>query len=263
MALLAYLSATAGVGRFAVVQNEVTSRKAGAAAVPAVLGSTIDLQETETTGRASAAKLTFGEGAVISLGQSTTFEVTRQEIDQATGASTSTLDLLVGKARIFVSRFWSGRPEVEVETPTAVVGIKGSEVVVEVAENGATTVTVISGHARVRAKSDPGAQKEMGPAEVLVVPKGGATGAVGNATATTLADLRAKTDPDPWAPRELPGKRPTKEPPPGIAGSGGGSGPGVPKTRFTKSTTATSSNSVLWNDPAASVTPNLRNPQGQ
>src|SRR5437867_3908121 len=103
----------AELGRFAIVQNKVTSLKPGSPApVPAAAGTGIVVDEQETTGPASAAKMTFGEGAVISLGQSTTFKVSRQAVDEATGQSTSTVDLLIGKARVFVSRFWSGRPEV-------------------------------------------------------------------------------------------------------------------------------------------------------
>ena len=154
----------ADVGRFAVVQNQVTSMKPGARqGTPARPGAVIVLDELETSGPASAAKMTFGEGAVISIGQNTEFKVTRQAVDQATGASVSTVNLLTGKLRVFVSRFWSGRPEVEVETPTAVVGVKGSEVVVEVFEDGRTVVTVLSGSASVRRKGLPDVRRDLGP----------------------------------------------------------------------------------------------------
>ena len=54
------------VGKFAVVQNQVTSLKPGASdSVAALPGAGIVLNEKETTGPDSAAKLTFGEGAVI------------------------------------------------------------------------------------------------------------------------------------------------------------------------------------------------------
>ena len=50
------------VGKFAVVQNQVTSLKPGASdSVAALPGAGIVLNEKETTGPDSAAKLTFGE----------------------------------------------------------------------------------------------------------------------------------------------------------------------------------------------------------
>lgn len=142
--------ARAGVGRFALVQNQVTSLKPGAAsAVPAHVGMEVVLDEREETGAASGAKLLFGAGGVITLGERTQFVVTRDAAMQAAGQDVGLFRMLIGKVRVFVSRFWSGRPPVRVETPTSVVGIKGSDVGVEVDEKGATLVSVFSGHADV------------------------------------------------------------------------------------------------------------------
>lgn len=148
-----YGRAATEVGRFAFVQQEVNSLKPGATdPIAAKVGDTIVMGEEESTGAASGAKLLFGEGGVITLGANTRFEVSSQAVDQATGRNVSTFSLLVGKARVFLSRFWSGRPEVKVDQPTAVVGIKGTEVGVEQYRDGRLTITCYGGNAAVRTK---------------------------------------------------------------------------------------------------------------
>jgi len=259
-ALLLATCAPAGaadVGRFAVVQNQVTSLRPGSAApVPAAVGAGIALEEQEMTGPSSAAKMLFGEGAVISLGQKTTFKVTREAVAEAAGESASNVELLLGKARVFVSRFWGGRPEVRVNTPTAVVGIKGSEVGIEVKEDGTTVVTVISGSAWVQAKQAGASRRDLGAGrQVRVDARGQFAGGIETVTDVFIDDFRKGTEPDPLAPRELPGKKPTSDAPTSVAGGAAGGGSRKSKSRFEANTTAASSRGTLFSDPASSALP--------
>lgn len=200
------------VGKFAVVQNQVSSKRPGATeAVPAVIGAPIVIQESEITGPASRAKLVFGEGAVISIGQNTTFEVSQQAVDQATGKSTSSVSVAQGNLRVFVSRFWGGRPEVEVNTPTAVVGIKGSEVLVEVTD-GKTVVTVFGGSAEVRAKTG-GRSVTLTVAQQVEVTSAGGVGNPIVVDSAALAGLWEMSEPIPQPPLEFPTQRPVLPPP--------------------------------------------------
>ena len=243
-------------GRYAIVQNQQRSVKPGAqASVPAVAGSGISLDEQETTGPASAAKMTFGEGAVVSLGQGTTFTVTREAVDEATGAKTSTMDLLAGKARVFVSRFWSGRPEVRVSTPTAVAGVKGSEVGVEVFPDKSTLVTVISGSAWVEAKGEAGTRRELSARRRVRIDATGRFETENEAPVAALEDLRKATEPVPLAPRELIGKKPTQDAPPGSTSGSAASFGKRGKSRMAQATSAVSAMGALWSDPAANVPP--------
>lgn len=250
-------SAAEDVGVFALVQNEVRSLKPGRTeAVPAEPGATIVLGETETTGRASAAKMTFGEGAVISIGQETTFTVTREAVDAATGASASVLDVVTGKVRVFVSRFWRDRPAIEVRTPTAVVGVKGSEVGVEVLDGGATLVSVFSGEAWVGPASGPSVPMTVAAGQQIRL----AAGTVGSplvADATVLSALRAATEADPIAPRALPSQVPVEIPPELQAAMQGTT------AAFAALTTAIASQGATWFDLASTVIPDLGNGRDQ
>lgn len=244
------------IGRFALVQNEVTSLKPGAGAVVrALAGGAVVVDELESSGAAAAAKLTFGEGAVISIGQNTRFKVTREAVAEATGNSTSTVDLLAGKARVFVSRFWSGRPEVRVNTPTAVVGIKGSEVVVEVLAGGTSRITVLTGSASVEPRAGGGSGRTLSAGQQIELAADGTSRETTEPTADQLAALWSATEAGPTAPRALPPQRPTEQ---AAAGSGGGRAPGA----FAVETAAGSSASTTMASPATDIVPDSILPRG-
>lgn len=236
------------IGRFALVQNRVESQRPGASAPVAVrIGDPVGLGETETTGEASAAKLTFGPGAVVSLGAKTTFKVDRAAVDQATGASTSFLDVAVGKARVFVSRFWSDRPDLKVKTPTAVVGIKGSEVVIDVTPGGDTIVSVLGGSATIESG---GKTTDLAAGRQLALGKGGPAGPAKTLTDGAKAELRASTEPAPAADRTLVAGLPVVgAPTPGLGDKADAA------IRFVQGTESDSSKGLLWQNPAANVFP--------
>jgi len=251
------------VGRFALVQNEVASLKPGAAdAVPAIPGMPVLLDESETTGAGSAAKLTFGEGAVISLGQLTTFRVTRQVVDEATGASVSVLDMLQGKMRIFVSRFWSGRPEVRVQTPSAVVGVKGSEAVVEVLRDGRTVVTVMSGEVTVERRGGGARPIVLRKAQqVRLWADGSPVADPAILPAASLEELWGRTEPDPAFARPLPAGLPTVAPPAAADWQAQNAAVARARRSYATATSAPASQSGTMNDPAATVVPFFFLPQ--
>ena len=207
--LLSSPAAAQDVGRFSIVTNQVTSLKPGAKEpVPASVGSLIVLDEQERTGESSAAQMMFGEGATISIGAATAFSVTRQAVEEATGAGASSIDLLLGRIRVFVSRFWTGRSEVQVSTPTAVVGIKGSEAVIEVLEDGTTRVTFLRGSGRVRPRRG-GAWRDIAGGQQLVIrPETGEMPLPGAIGPGQEEDLVAKTRPIPDVARDNPQGRP-------------------------------------------------------
>jgi len=207
VAQLAAPAAAREVGRFALVEKEVKSLKPGAAEpVAATAGAAIVLGETESTGPGSAAKMLFGEGALVSLGQNTTFKVSPEAVDQATGRAVSAFELAAGKARVFVSRFWSGRPDVRVKTRSAVVGIKGSEAIVEAFLDGRTTVTLLAGEGWVEAG---GQRRELRAGQRVRISPGGAfLDDAAPVDAEESNDLWRRTEPTALLERALAGAPP-------------------------------------------------------
>ena len=85
-----------------------------------------------TTGGGSSATITFADGSKVELGPNSSFEL------KSISETQSVLKLLFGKIHAFLT------PKFSVRTPMAVTSVRGAEFVVEVTENGTTTLTVLS-----------------------------------------------------------------------------------------------------------------------
>lgn len=185
------------VGRFANVAGVVSSYKPEApeVALTPAIGTAVALGEREETGPASSAKILIGDGGgLISLGPNTRFSVDQQAVDQNSGAKESIFGIVAGKVRVFVSRFWSDRPTVKVDSPTAVVAIKGSEVALEAFSDKRLTVSVLGGSASVTLKGD-GRSIDLESGDMLKIDASGKpVGAPTKLAAGAAAALRAATD---------------------------------------------------------------------
>jgi len=130
------------VGEVIEVRNEVVGTIPGQR--PTVLGTGDDLVlhhlvETRTD---AEARLAFGEDGSLTLGPSTQITLDESLIDRASRRR-SRLSLLLGILQVKLGELFNG--DLDVETPTATVGIKGTELRIEVDETGKTVVTVLSG----------------------------------------------------------------------------------------------------------------------
>jgi hypothetical protein len=244
------------VGRFAFVQKEVNSFKPSVTeSVLAKAGDTVVVGEREVTGVASGAKLLFGEGGVVSLGANTSFVVSQLAVDQATGKNTSSVSVLFGRARVFLSRFWSDRPEVKIDQPTAVVGIKGTEVGLEQFRDGRLTITCYGGDAGVLTKATPPLTFELRAGMQLKLDASGKpVGPPSTLSAAELDALRNSVDiiTDLVGSGVLGGQRAMAAPSPGDIASQF-SGLGSIAGRAAVNTSSNSANGGTWSDPAGAL----------
>jgi hypothetical protein len=98
----------------------------------AITTSSLQPGDQIITGDSSSAIIIFADGSKVKLGPNTTLEIT------SVGYIQSILTLLYGKIHALVtSKF-------QVRTPSAVTSVRGTEYVLEVTENGSTTLTVLS-----------------------------------------------------------------------------------------------------------------------
>ncbi|MFN7966850.1 MAG: FecR domain-containing protein [Acidobacteriota bacterium] len=246
------------VGRFAFVQKEVNSFKPSVTEpVQAKAGDAVVVGEREVTGAASGAKLLFGEGGVVSLGANTSFAVSQLAVDQATGKNTSSLSVLFGKARVFLSRFWSDRPEVKIDQPTAVVGIKGTEVGLEQFRDGRLTITCYGGTAGVLTKATPPQTFELREGMQLKLDASGKpVGPPSTLSAAELDALRNSVDiiADGAGGGVSGGQRAMAAPSPSDIASQF-SGLGSTAGRAAVNTSSNSANGGAWSDPAGTLLP--------
>ncbi|MDY7091509.1 MAG: FecR domain-containing protein [Acidobacteriota bacterium] len=139
------------VGLMVEVVEQVTGTPAGGTAAALAVTDPVLLDMAVETGPASYGAMTFGQAGSLQLGAETRMVISRQVVDAATGESDSLLSMLLGKVRLALSDVFRGL--VEIDTPTATIGVKGTTLVVAVAPSGDTTVWVLEGEVEVTSKA--------------------------------------------------------------------------------------------------------------
>jgi hypothetical protein len=142
----------AGMGEVVLARNLVQGTPPGGATKALAVGDGLALGLRVETGADSAAKMTFDPSGSLTLGSRAKVTLDAARVDQVTGRSESALSVLGGAVRLALGKLFQG--EVAIDTPTAVVGVKGTDLRVEVDEStGATVVTVTEGVVTVRSKA--------------------------------------------------------------------------------------------------------------
>ena len=120
--------------------------------VGAVVGIELEEGDTIKTGDNSSARITFFDGSTIKLEAGTEIEILSLDIVCSTGVTTITLEQMIGDTISRVTAILDPASSYEVETPSGVVGVRGSEVRIQVFfgnlnyEDGTTLVTNVEGN---------------------------------------------------------------------------------------------------------------------
>lgn len=154
---LVFLAATASPAAAEEVGTVASTRGAaeigrGGAFTAATVGATIQLGDELRTGPDGLLRVVFRDDSVVDLAASTSLTVDTQVYDPGASRFSSLLRLAAGKARAAVSAVY-GTPgaSYEVQTPTAVAGVRGTTFLVEYdAAREATDVIGIEGRIMVR-----------------------------------------------------------------------------------------------------------------
>ncbi len=126
-------------GQIVSVENEVDRSPAQTAWTRATAGDRVKWQEQVRTGELSRAAIELSTGGVLRISEFTSLRLQPPPTGQAQGRSK--IDFGKGVA-YFLSRT---EAEADIETPAASLNIRGTEFVIEVGENGKTTVTMVDG----------------------------------------------------------------------------------------------------------------------
>ena len=140
-------------------------------------------QERIETVRTGGLNIEFVDGTVLRLGSSSDLILDEFVYDDDT--ETGQLVANVGKGAF---RFITGKlggPGFKVRTPTAVIGVRGTDFVVLVAEDGATQVAVLDGEVEIAA---------FDATDAIVVPAGQSAGISAGGGAVALVPFQRITD---------------------------------------------------------------------
>lgn len=119
------------VGTFKQVQGEAWIGVADARRAPTP-GDGLREAERVSTGQTGAATITLKDGTVLTLGPNTTVDLNQFQFDATTQKGNFALDLLQGSIRVVTGLLARINPDLfKVTTPTAVVGVRGTDFIVE------------------------------------------------------------------------------------------------------------------------------------
>jgi hypothetical protein len=140
-------------GLVAMVRNRALLFQKDGPAKPAELNDAFQIGDRLKTYDASAARILFMEDSFLNIGPATEYALTRSRYDEITGARDIGFALAAGKVRLAVGRLF-GRGSASVETPTAVVGVKGTDVIVGYdSKVKRTLVLVLQGEVELRSSN--------------------------------------------------------------------------------------------------------------
>ena len=136
-------------GLVAMVRNRALLFQKDGPAKPVELNDALKIGDRLKTYESSAARILFMEDSFLNIGPATEYTLTRSKYDDITGARDIGFGLAAGKVRLAVGRLF-GRGSASVETPTAVVGVKGTAVIVGYDPKGKkSTILVLQGEVDV------------------------------------------------------------------------------------------------------------------
>jgi hypothetical protein len=120
-----------GVGIFKQVQGQAWQGQAESRRV-IMPGEPVLAGERLRTGRNGTASLTLKDGTVLTLGPDTSLDLTQFHFNTTTQEGSLGLDLLQGTLRVITGLLAKVNPErFRITTPTAVVGVRGTDFIVE------------------------------------------------------------------------------------------------------------------------------------
>ncbi|MFN3698992.1 MAG: FecR domain-containing protein, partial [Dictyoglomus sp.] len=93
----------------------------------------------------SQAILQFSDKSTLKLGANTQLDILRLDYEEESKKEVSIFKLLIGKIWATVERLLSQGEKVEVQTPTAIAGVRGTEWIQEVLEDGTTKIWALKG----------------------------------------------------------------------------------------------------------------------
>ncbi len=143
------------VGTVASIEGSAEIGREGAWRA-AALGGPVNLGDTVRTATPGRVRIVFQDDSVLNIGDSSELVIDQQVFDPNAGQMQSVIKLLRGKVRALVSEYYERTgASYEIETVTAVSGVRGTEFIVSYdAERGETEVIGINGRVEVNSVLD-------------------------------------------------------------------------------------------------------------
>lgn len=135
--VLAAPSIAADIGLIKVAKGSVQIQR-GAAKMPAAVGTGLQTSDVILTGADGSAGITFTDNSLVSVGPNSVFAIDKYNFDSTTHAGHFEGNLRQGRLAAVSGKMVKQSPEsMKIRTPSAVMGVRGTEFVVQVDEPAA------------------------------------------------------------------------------------------------------------------------------
>lgn len=108
------------------------------------VGDTVPMGTEVRTLKGARAVLKWKQGHVVKLSALTTIKLEKSDFDAAKGEN-SLVNVNVGKVLVKSQKLANKDSHFDVKTPTTIAGVRGTEFMVDVQQNGASTVALVEG----------------------------------------------------------------------------------------------------------------------
>ena len=127
----------ADIGLIKVAKGSVQIQR-GAASMPAAVGTGLQASDVILTGADGSAGITFTDNSLVSVGPNSVFAIDKYSFDSTTHAGVFEGNLRQGRLAAVSGKMVKQSPEsMKIRTPSAVMGVRGTEFVVQVDEPAA------------------------------------------------------------------------------------------------------------------------------
>jgi len=125
----------ADVGLVKVSKGSVQIQR-GSEKLPAPVGAAIQPSDVIVTGADGSAGVTFSDNSLVSVGPNSVFAIDKYSFDSTTHQGEFLGNLHHGRLAAISGKMVKQSPEsMKIRTPSAIMGVRGTEFVVEVAQN--------------------------------------------------------------------------------------------------------------------------------
>lgn len=134
LAALGFCSAAvaADIGLVKVAKGDVQIQR-GAHKMPAQVGTALQPSDVVLTGANASAGITFSDNSLVSLGPNSVFAIDKYRFDTTTHAGEFEGNLRRGRLAAVSGKMVKQSPEsMKIRTPSAIMGVRGTEFVVQV-----------------------------------------------------------------------------------------------------------------------------------
>jgi hypothetical protein len=132
LAAFALPAAAADIGLVKVARGSVQVERDGKRA-PATVGTALRPTDVIVTGADGSAGITFADNSLVSVGPDSVFAIEKYSFDSTTHAGEFQGNLRQGKLAAVSGKMVKQSPEsMKIRTPSAVMGVRGTEFLVEV-----------------------------------------------------------------------------------------------------------------------------------